>query len=133
PVVLFVHGGAYVGGERNVTPEVYANVATWFARKGCIGINVGYRLAPEATYPEGARDIARAVAWVHQSVEVFGGDPARILLVGHSSGGTHVASYAFDATARGEPTPRILGQVLISARLRADTLPENPNAAGVRA
>jgi acetyl esterase len=133
PVVLFVHGGAYVGGDRNVTPEIYGNVSTWFARHDCIGVNIGYRLAPDAAYPEGARDIGRAVAWVHDNIQAFGGDTSRILLVGHSSGGTHVASYVFDTAARGEPEPRILGQVLISARLRADIQPENPNAAGVRA
>ncbi len=133
PVVLFVHGGAYVRGDRNVTPEIYGNVPMWFARKDCIGVNVGYRLAPEAAYPEGARDIGRAVAWVHENIAAFGGDPSRIVLVGHSSGGTHVASYVFDEAARGEPAPRVLGQVLISARLRADVRPENPNAAGVRA
>lgn len=132
PVVLFVHGGAYIGGDRNVTPEIYGNVTTWFARNDCVGVNVGYRLAPEAAYPEGARDIGRAVAWVHENVQAFGGDPSRILLIGHSSGGTHVASYVFDDAARGEPAPRILGQVLISARLRADIRPDNPNAAGVR-
>lgn len=133
PVALFVHGGAYVGGDRNVMPEFYSNVTTWFARNGCVGVNAGYRLAPEAAYPEGARDIGRAVAWVHDNVQAFGGDPSRIFLIGHSSGGTHVASYVFDDAARGEPGPRIFGQVLISARLRADIQPENPNAVGVRA
>jgi acetyl esterase len=133
PVVLFVHGGAYVRGERDVTPEIYSNVPTWFARNGCVGVNVEYRLAPEAVYPDGARDIGRAVAWVHENIHAYGGDPSRIVLVGHSSGGTHVAGYVFDAAARGEPVPRVMGQVLISARLRADVRPENPNAAGVRA
>ena len=133
PVVLFVHGGAYVGGERNITPEIYANVAKWFARNDCIGVNVEYRLAPEAMYPEGARDVGHAVEWVHENIHAFGGDPSRILLIGHSSGGTHVASYVFDDAVRAGAPPRVIGQVLISARLRADTRPENPNAAGVRA
>jgi acetyl esterase len=43
------------------------------------------------------------------------------------------AGYVFDAAARGEPLPRVAAQVLISARVLADTRPDNPNAAGVRA
>jgi len=70
--------------------------------------------------------------WVAQHIAAYGGDPLRILLLGHSAGGTHVASYAFD------PLPGYLGRharavVLLSARLRADRSPENPNAAGVSA
>jgi acetyl esterase/lipase len=133
PVVMFVHGGAFERGDRNITPDIYANVPIWFARNGCVGVNVEYRLAPEAAYPAGARDIGAAVNWVHDHIRGHGGDPTRILLVGHSAGGTHVASYIFDARARGEAAPRVAGQVLIGARVRADVLPENPNAAGVRA
>ena len=133
PVVMFVHGGAFIRGDRNLTPEIYANVPTWFARNGCIGINVEYRLAPEAAYPSGAHDVAGAVDWAHNHIAEFGGDPSRILLVGHSSGGTHVASYAFDQGARGGGEPCIAGQVLVSARVLADVRPDNPNATGVRA
>lgn len=133
PVVMFVHGGAYVRGERNLSPEIYANVPTWFVRNGCIGVNVEYRLAPEAVHPAGARDVGAAVSWVHEHIGAYGGDPQRIVLIGHSAGGTHVASYVFDADARGEPVARVAGQVLISARVRADARPDNPNAAGVRA
>jgi acetyl esterase/lipase len=132
PVVLFVHGGAFYMGERDRTPEFYSNVPVWFARNGCIGVNVEYRLAPQAAFPEGTRDVAAAVDWAHDCIAAFGGDPARIFLLGHSAGGAHVASYAFDANARGSAQPRIAGQVLVSARVRADVLPENPNAVGVR-
>lgn len=133
PVVMFVHGGAFTRGERDRTPEIFGNVLTWFARQGCVGVNVEYRLAPESVFPGGARDVGSAVDWTRGHIAQFGGDASRILLIGHSAGGAHVASYAFDAAARGEATPRIAGQVLISARVRADQRPDNPNAAGVRA
>ena len=102
PVLMFVHGGAFVRGEKCVRPEIYDNVLYYFARQGLVGVNVEYRLAPEATYPEGARDVAQAIAWIERQIGAYGGDPNRIYPFGSSAGGTHVASYAFDRTAVAE-------------------------------
>src|SRR3546814_13558169 len=44
PVVVFVHGGAFIRGAKDISAAMYANVATWFARQGCLGINMEYRL-----------------------------------------------------------------------------------------
>ena len=133
PVVVFVHGGAFVRGDKRTSDQIYDNVLFWFARQGYVGVNVEYRLAPEATYPAGADDVASALRWVQRHIGEHGGDPSRIFLVGHSAGGTHAAACVFDpAVARSDPTP-LAGLVLVSARLRADRLAENPNAAGVAA
>ncbi len=132
PVVLFVHGGAFVRGEKDSTPEIYANVCHYFARHGHVALNVEYRLADAAPYPGGAQDIAASVAWARAHAREHGGDPARLFLVGHSAGGTHVASYAFDPALNGDLTG-VRGLMLISARLRADVRADNPNAHGVRA
>jgi acetyl esterase len=130
-VVVFVHGGAFVRGARSAPEGVYDNVLAWFARQGFVGVNVEYRLAPDAPYPEGARDVAAALDWVHRNVPEYGGNPERILLIGHSAGGTHAATYACDPVL-GEHRCLATGLVLVSGRLRADTDPRNPNAAGVR-
>jgi acetyl esterase/lipase len=132
PVIVFVHGGAFVRGERNISEVAYANVLTWFARQGLVGVNMEYRLAPEAPWPAGADDIAGVVRWLKAHAAEHGGDAGSIVLVGHSSGGTHVATYAFDADA-GYLGNGVRGVVLLSARLRADRLPVNPNAPGVEA
>lgn len=132
PVVVFVHGGAFVRGERDISPLAYANVLTWFVRQGCVGVNMEYRLAPEIRYPMGADDVAAVVAWAREHIDEHGGDPGRILLVGHSAGGTHVATFACDPVA-GYLGEGACGVVLVSARLRADRLAVNPNAAGVEA
>jgi acetyl esterase len=132
PVVMFVHGGAFVRGSKDINAAMYGNVLAWFARQGCVGINVEYRLAPEAAHPEGACDLAAACEWVARHATEHGGDADAICLVGHSAGGTHAASYACDP-ALGFMGRHLCGLVLVSARLQADTLPENPNAAGVRA
>ncbi|GAB3627101.1 esterase/lipase/thioesterase [Pandoraea terrae] len=132
-VVLFVHGGAFIRGRKSFNGEIYDNVAHWFARQGFVALNIEYRLAPEAPYPSGAEDVALALGWVRQHVAGFGGNPQRIFLIGHSAGGTHVATCLFDPVFAARPGPEVCGAVLISARLRADVHSDNPNAAGVRA
>ena len=134
-VVLFVHGGAFLRGSKSFNRLIYDNVSRWFARQGCVALNVEYRLAPEAPYPAGADDVSAALAWALEHVAEFGGDPRRIFLVGHSAGGAHVATFLCDprfAILRAN-MQRVAGAVLISARLVADVHDENPNAAGVRA
>jgi acetyl esterase/lipase len=93
PVVIFFHGGGLIGGSKDAGGPYYGNVAEFFAAHECIGINATYRLAPEFKWPEGARDVGSVVAWARQNAESFGGDPDRIVLVGHSAGATHVAGY----------------------------------------
>jgi acetyl esterase/lipase len=132
-VVVFVHGGAFVRGDKRVTAEVYDNVLYWFARQGCVGFNIEYRLAPESQYPGGATDVALAIAWVRAHAREHGGSPARIFLVGHSAGATHAAAYACDPVVRPAEGHGLAGLALISGRLRADARPDNPNAAAVKA
>lgn len=133
PVMIFVHGGAFVRGDRRVSEEIYDNVLYYFARNGFLGLNMEYRLAPEARHPEGARDVAAAVAWAERAAAEHGGDPARIFVFGHSAGGTHVATFAFDRGAVPQRSKAVAGVILASARVRADVLPDNPNADAVRA
>lgn len=132
PVVIFMHGGAFVRGDKRVSDEVYDNLLYWFARNGHVGVNIEFRLAPEGVWPAGADDLAGSIAWVKANIAAHGGDPESIFVIGHSAGGTHVASHAYDPAA-GYLGRDVKGVVLISARLRADVLPENPNSAGVRA
>jgi len=133
PVVLFVHGGAFVRGAKDASAEIYGNFTRYFARHGCVGINMEYRLAPEAVYPGGAEDVALAIAWIKETAWEYGGNPDRVILVGHSAGAAHAAAYVCDPAARPPAGPEVAGLVLISGRLRADARPDNPNAHGVRA
>jgi acetyl esterase/lipase len=133
PVVLFVHGGAFVDGERDRSPEIYSNVLYYFARHGVVGINMEYRLAPAHRYPAGAQDVAAAVAWTRRHIAEYGGDPERIFLVGHSAGAAHAGAYAYDMRLQPASGPGIAGLIVLSGRVRAETLPENPNAPKVKA
>lgn len=128
PVVLFVHGGAFVSGHRNRTEQIYSNVPYYLARHGIAGINIGYRLANHAVYPAATHDIAAVVAWAHAHAAEFGWDPARIFLMGHSAGAAHAGSYAYDPKFRPADGTRLAGMIVVSGRVRIDNLPENPNA-----
>jgi acetyl esterase/lipase len=94
PVLLFVHGGGFVGGDKHTpgTPY-YDHIGAWAVGHGMVGVTMTYRLAPQHQWPSGAEDVGRAVAWVTAHIGEYGGDPARIVLAGHSAGATHVATY----------------------------------------
>jgi acetyl esterase len=128
PGLIFVHGGAFTEGSRHRSEEIYANVLYYFARHGVVGINTGYRLAPEARYPEATRDIASVVQWMRANADRLNIDPRRIFLMGHSAGGAHVGSYIYDK--RHQPTDGhgLAGALIISGRVRADGRADNPNA-----
>ena len=94
PVLLFVHGGGFTGGDKKAddTP-FYDNVGTWAVDNGMVGVNMTYRLAHEHQWPAGAEDIAAAIAWVKANIAAEGGDPRRLYLMGHSAGAAHAAAY----------------------------------------
>ena len=61
-------------------------------RNGMVGVKINYRLAPANPWPSGAKDVAAATSWVHQNIDLFGGDRDEIVAVGYSVGAFHVAS-----------------------------------------
>jgi acetyl esterase/lipase len=94
PVLIYVHGGAFVGGnKRNPGSPFYDNIMLWAVKNGFVGVNTTYRLAPASPWPAGAEDLASVVQWVTEKIAARGGDPARIYLMGQSAGAVHVAGY----------------------------------------
>lgn len=95
PVLVFVHGGAFVAGNRRAGPAspFYDNVMLWAVHHGLVGVNMTYRLAPQDPWPAGPQDIGQALRWVQQNIAQRGGDPSRVFLFGHSAGAAHVAAY----------------------------------------
>ena len=120
--LVFMHGGGFVTGDKEETPDVfYDNVGIWATAQGMIGITINYRLAPEHGWPAGREDVAAALAWVRSNVSQFYGDPQRIVLMGHSAGATHVASYVAHAgTSSG-----IAGCVCVSGMYDLNIAPVN--------
>ncbi|MDZ7643076.1 MAG: alpha/beta hydrolase [Woeseiaceae bacterium] len=133
PIVVFVHGGAYVGGSRNSTAEISANIPTYFARHGMVGVNIDYRLAPEAVWPAAAEDVGSLVQWLHDNGRDYGGDPEQIYLIGSSAGATHIATYTYDEELHPPSGHGLAGVILMSGRYHISSSPNDPNLAKVRA
>jgi acetyl esterase/lipase len=110
PVVVAFHGGGLIGGSRANT----TTVADYFASIGFVGINAGYRLAPDSTWPEGGRDVAAVVTWLRAHAAEHGGDPEQIFVVGVSTGALHIATYLFRPELMPAGAARPAGAVLVS-------------------
>ena len=92
PVVLFIHGGSWTSGNKNI----YTFIGRRLAKQGVVAVVINYRLAPAVHVPEQAADCARALAWTEQNIKQYGGDPARVFVMGHSAGGGLAALLATD-------------------------------------
>src|SRR6185503_7049357 len=92
PVVVFFYGGSWTTGRRGL----YRFVGAALAERGIVTVLPDYRLYPQVKFPLFLDDGALAVAWVQKHAQEFGGDPHRIVLMGHSAGGHEAAFLAYD-------------------------------------
>ncbi len=109
-VVVFLYGGGWRSGER----EDYRFAAEAFAARGYVTVVPDYRLYPQVRFPTFVEDAARALTWVRRNVREFGGNPDRLVLVGHSAGAHSAALVALDRRyldTAGVPEESILGVV----------------------
>lgn len=96
PVLLMLHGGAWMIGDKGHPGVVAGKVARWLP-KGCIVASANYRMDRSHPDPlQQADDAARALAYVQRHAATWGGDPARVLLIGHSAGAHLAALLAAD-------------------------------------
>jgi len=82
PVVFWIHGGGWQAGDKSdvqIKPKV-------FTEKGFVFVSTNYRLLPSVEMEVIIRDIALSVRWVHEHIAEYGGDPKRLLVMGHSAG-----------------------------------------------
>jgi len=86
-VVVFFYGGSWRGGAR----ETYKFVAEALTSQGYVAVLPDYRVHPEAVYPAFVEDGAAALRWTVDNIARYGGNPARIVLMGHSAG-AHIAA-----------------------------------------
>ena len=96
PVLIMVHGGAWTYGNKHT--YIGLEQARFFNRNGYIFIPINYRLAPDHPFPAAIEDAAAAIAWVHENIAEYGGDPSKIVLMGHSAGAHSVAMVSVDPT-----------------------------------
>ncbi|WP_428032000.1 alpha/beta hydrolase [Ancylobacter sp.] len=111
PVVVFFYGGGWEAGER----AMYRFVGAALASRGFVTIIPDYRLYPEVRFPAFVEDGARAVRWARDHAAEFGGDPSRLVLIGHSAGAQIATLLAFDdqwlATVKMVPRRDLAGVV----------------------
>lgn len=101
PVLLQVHGGAWMIGEKEqqAKPLMYH-----MAERGWVCVAINYRLSPKSAFPAHIIDVKKAIAWVKDNIEKFGGDPNYIAITGGSAGG-HLSSLAALTPNRAEWQP----------------------------
>lgn len=115
PVVVFVHGGGFVRGDKHTPGTPYNdNVALWAVRHGLVGVNMTHRLAPDFPWPAGAEDVAAAVAWVRAHASEHGADADRVYLMGTSAGASHAAAYVAHRAFHPADGPGLCGVILLS-------------------
>lgn len=82
PVVFWIHGGGWQAGDKSdvqIKPKI-------FTEKGFVFVSTNYRLLPSVDMETIVRDVAKSIHWTHEHVKEFGGDPSRLLIMGHSAG-----------------------------------------------
>jgi acetyl esterase/lipase len=92
PVLVFIHGGSWSSLDK----ETHGFVGAAFADEGFVTVVPNYRLVPQVRYPAFLEDNAWAVRWARDNAQRFGGDPERMVIVGHSAGAYNAAMLALD-------------------------------------
>jgi len=95
PILFMVHGGAWIIGDKGASGVVANKVAHWLP-KGYILVSSNYRMSRQPNPLDQADDVARALAFVQAKAPSWGGDPTRVLLLGHSAGAHLVSLLAAD-------------------------------------
>ena len=90
PVLLQVHGGGWTIGSKD---QQGIPLMQHLAAKGWICVAINYRLAPRDPFPAQIVDVKRAIAWIREHIEEYGGDPAYLAITGGSAGG-HLTALA---------------------------------------
>ena len=116
PVMMFVHGGAWKSG----TKDLYGPLGETFAKQGIGTAIINYRLTDgkgTVKHPDHIHDVAKAFAWVKASCGKYGGSKDKLFVSGHSAGGHLVALLGTDESylkAEGCTTRDISGVMALS-------------------
>jgi acetyl esterase/lipase len=97
PVIVYVHGGGWIRGSREKVYQLpkFANQRGWMV------VSIDYRPVPRTNIDGQVSDVTRGIAWVQRSIGSYGGDPKRIVIMGHSAGSHLVAMIAAKGKIRG--------------------------------
>lgn len=98
PVAVWIHGGGWSRGDKS---NDQAAREAFYNSQGWVLVSVNYRLSTDAAdppvrFPDHNNDVAAALAWIDGHVADFGGDPSRVMLIGHSAGAGIAAAITAD-------------------------------------
>ena len=123
PVVVYLHGGGWIGGS----PRTHRKLGMQFAEAGYLTINVDYRLAPEHPFPAGLDDCVYAVKWAGENAKRWNGDASRLAVGGDSAGGnltaatlTSLAAEKYAGSAKPKAALLIYGLFDFPAQMKRD-------------
>jgi acetyl esterase/lipase len=110
PVIVFFYGGSWKGGYR----QGYEFAGRALAAQGFVVVVPDYRILPEVHYPAFLKDCADAVQWTQAHIAEYEGDPAQIVLAGHSAGAYNAVEIALDPQWLGDNRHALKGVVGIA-------------------
>jgi arylformamidase len=99
PILVMAHGGGWARGDKTHAPSIAHKLEHWSVA-GWIVVSVNYRFIPDANPREQAQDLGCALAYVQRNASSWGGDAARLVLMGHSAGAHLAALISVDARLR---------------------------------
>lgn len=116
PVLIFVHGGGFVAGDKH-TPDspFYSHIGAWAVKNGFTGVNMTYRLAPAHPWPAGIEDIRGVIEFIQAEGAEYGLDAGKLFLMGQSAGGAHAAGYLAHPEIYNGADHGLRGAILLSA------------------
>jgi triacylglycerol lipase len=129
PVIIFATGGDFTrridlpGGA-----PFYDNVVLWAARHGLVGVNTDRRPLRGGSWQNGPEDMKAIIGWVHAHIADYGGDPNRVIFLGHAYGSTQLLSYLAHPQYWCCGGPGIIGATVISAPLNLPPATSPPAA-----
>jgi acetyl esterase/lipase len=126
PVLMQIHGGSWQRGK----PSDQETFARYFASRGYVVFTPEYRFAPRWPWPAAFDDTRAAMSWIAAQASDFGGDPARIAVVGRSAGAHLALLAAYTGESRVAAVVNLYGPTDLEKGWRE--LPE-PDPIGVRA
>ena len=126
PVLVFVHGGYW----RSLDKADFSFVAPAFVQAGAAVVVPNYGLCPAVSMETIARQTAQSLAWTRRHVAEYGGNPGRIVVVGHSAGGhlaTMMLSCRWKDVGDDLPARLVAGAMSISGLFDLEPLRHTPS------